>query len=157
MIFQGGITRKGLPAFWERREDGTLTTSVQLIADGDFRPKKAIFLNKLEAIPKSDHAIFVCKEGDTICRVFRDNDACKVTVGVYLVTNIEDAGKRFMIHTRELFRCGYDDVNAQLEKYTQACADFVDAALNKLDSNKITSFYSQPLDETEFVAKMNKK
>lgn len=147
MIFQAGITQKGLPAFWETRTDGPIVTIVQLIADQQFKPKKAIFINRHKDIPSENHAIFVAKEGDMIIKIVRNNGNDKLSIDLFLITRIEFAEKRVMLHTDLIKSCDINTINELIEEYDNNFKRFVDAAIGKLDLQDVTSVYSQPMSE----------
>ena len=144
MQFQGGVTRSNLPAFWEKRHENVVLTVVELIADGAFMPKRQLFKNVSDTIPKSMHCVFVPKTGDMIVKVVSNNKKPNYlpVISLYVVTGAEIIAPKKSVITTEQFYQG-TDVDAIAEEYGDAAKAFVEAALAKLDADIIQSFYCQ--------------
>ena len=141
---QCAATRNNLPGFWEKRDEKSMLTLVELISDDNFRPKKGIFINRTKNIDKKYHVIFVPKTGDIIAQVVRSNSTN--TTRFYLFTVIQtfqDVGQKFFLQAEELGE--FRSVNEAVEKFGEDCREFLVAAEAKLDSDTVNSFFTQPM------------
>lgn len=67
-------TRKGYPAMWEKGGGYSNTGSAQLVADSKGAPKLALYVRERGPLACEEHALFIVKPGDLVCKVNRARD-----------------------------------------------------------------------------------
>lgn len=144
-LFSASKSNQNLPAFWEKRQDTSFLTSVELIATGNFGKKMPIFLNNNNGAPESFHALFVASIGDIILRVLRSTNK-RERYELFVITKAEPTGDKFTL-TCDLVKETYDPSEI-IDEYATAenmlaAKDFFDAARGKLDLDRKVSVYAQ--------------
>lgn len=148
MIFQGAKTKKGLPAFWEKRQDSAngFMQLTELISDENFAPKKVVFLNHTESMPKHLHAIFIAKIGDIITRVVNETKANKKLIEFYVITGFDEDERKTFIQASKVY--SGTSLEEIAEEYGENARLVAEAAIQKLDCETVVSFYCQNSDFT---------
>lgn len=142
-VFQAARSSQGLPAFWEKRNNSRFLTTVELICDENFKPKKPIFLNDNPSIEKCFHVLFIARQGDIIIKAVRSNSSNTVRFYMHVVTEIKQSDdQKFSLVCEDIFNSQL--IDDFVEKFGKEIEPFLDAAFNKLDSDVIDTFYSAP-------------
>lgn len=153
---QGAHSKQGLPTYWEKRTSNPMLRTVELICNGDFSPKKPTFLNREPGIKKTFHAMFLVKTGDIIVQASQDNDG-NIAFYLMLVRFVEtrDDGKFTIKASAEHSHVSDEFLS---DEYGKTIIPVLEAAVAKLDSDAVETFYSQPHNLHERIAeKQNTK
>lgn len=143
--FQCASTRNNLPGFWEKRDEKSFLTTVELICDDKFKPKKGIFINRTKNIDQKFHVIFVPKIGDVIGQAVCSKSNGRTRFFFFTVINtFQDANQKFFLEAEEIGE--FASIDEAIAELGEDAREFVDAITAKLDSDVIASFFTQPMN-----------
>lgn len=143
----GGRSDGSYPAFYETRESGAFLTQIRIIANGDFTPKRVLFINNTRSMPQTIHALFPAVAGDIVLQA-SVNSKKEETYQILSIADIQvnPNNKKFIFTCDEIEKS--HDLNELVDRLStldnkELIEAFLNAGRSKLYSSIKGTFYAQ--------------